>query len=528
MEWINKLKINQKLYLLVSIASIVTLIVGFLGFFYTTKGSNEIKTIYTDKLLSISWLGDLETNTNKILVDNLNLMQPNTQETIAARLADMEEIKKENSKLAEDYAASDLDDYEKERAEKIPDLRKSFWANLNKSTELAKVGKTAQAYTEYKKSIPALNEYRGLLGELLKHNQETADQIYQQNAKDAKLAVTMILVIGLSSLALLIFLGLMITNMITRPIQHAIDSLNVGTDEVSSASIQVSSASQQLAEGTSEQASAIQETSSTLEETSSMVHQNRENTQQAAVLAKQVKQFADKSSAEMAEAMKAMEELKTSSNEIGKIIKVIDEIAFQTNILSLNAAVEAARAGDAGKGFAVVAEEVRNLAQRSAQAAKDTAIIIESNINLSGVTVENSKHIHAAFNEIDQQAKKVSDLLDEISVATNEQAQGVEQINKAVSQMEIVLDSNAQTAEEAAAAAKTLEEQAVNVKNIVNSLVVLVEGAEAIHNQAQRTMSVSASAPKYLKGGQSTPAKSKLQITQKGKSPEDIIPLGDF
>ena len=185
--------------------------------------------------------------------------------------------------------------------------------------------------------------------------------------------------------------------MITRPIKHAIDGLNIGTEEVSAASSQVAAASQQLAEGTTEQAAAIQETSATLEETSSMVHQNRENTQEAASLAKKTKQFAEKSTWDMHHAMAAMEELKGSSNEIGKIIKVIDEIAFQTNILSLNAAVEAARAGDAGKGFAVVAEEVRNLAQRSAQAAKDTTVIIERNIELSGGSVENARHIQSAF-----------------------------------------------------------------------------------------------------------------------------------
>jgi len=252
--------------------------------------------------------------------------------------------------------------------------------------------------------------------------------------------------------------------------------LDDSSREVSVASSQLDSASEKLAEGSTEQAASIQETSSTLEETASMVQQNRENTQQAATLAKQSKDYASKSNIEMQKMMSAMEDLKRSSSEIAKIIKVIDEIAFQTNILSLNAAVEAARAGDAGKGFAVVAEEVRSLAQRSAQAAKDTAVIIESNISMSENGVVLAKEVYKSIGDIDTQSLKVSELLDEISVATDEQSQGVHQINQAISQMEIVLASNAQTAEESAAASKALYGQTLNMNEIIARLNSVVNG----------------------------------------------------
>lgn len=277
---------------------------------------------------------------------------------------------------------------------------------------------------------------------------------------------------------ILIILAVIFT--IIREIVDSMDKitrdLEESSGEVSAASSQLEAAAEKLAEGSTEQAASIQETSSTLEETSSMVQQNRDNTKQAATLAKQSKEYASNSNEEMQRMMTAMDDLKKSSTEIAKIIKVIDEIAFQTNILSLNAAVEAARAGDAGKGFAVVAEEVRSLAQRSAQAAKDTAVIIESNIALSENGSTLAKDVQESISEIDEQSKKVSELLDEISVATDEQSQGVSQINKAISQMEIVLASNAQTAEESSAASKALYSQTINMNEIITRLNTLVKG----------------------------------------------------
>lgn len=302
--------------------------------------------------------------------------------------------------------------------------------------------------------------------------------------------------------------------------------LGESSGEVSSASSQLDAASQKLAEGTSEQAASIQETSSTLEETSSMVQQNRENTKQAAALAKQSKEYAGKSNAEMHRMMSAMEDLKKSSGEIAKIIKVIDEIAFQTNILSLNAAVEAARAGDAGKGFAVVAEEVRSLAQRSAQAAKDTTVIIESNISLSENGSEVAKEVQKSISEIDEQSRKVSELLDEISVATDEQAQGVDQINKAISQMEIVLASNAQTAEESSAASKALYSQTISLNDIISDLNQLVNGVSEKMNYSVSSSShpVVNTPSKTLKGLPSTIKKSPKALS---KSEEQLNKLKD-
>lgn len=248
--------------------------------------------------------------------------------------------------------------------------------------------------------------------------------------------------------------------------------------EVETTSRTISDASQTLAEGNMEQAAAIQETASTLEESSSMVNQNTENTKMAATLAKQAKIATEKGSQEISSMMASMEELKNSSDQIAKIIKVIDEIAFQTNILSLNAAVEAARAGDVGKGFAVVAEEVRNLAQRSAEAARDTAAIIEGNISLSEKGVSASHKTNEALQEINEQVQKVSEIIDEVAIATEEQNQGIGQINKAMSQMSIVTQNNATIADNNASATTSLSEEVHRMKSVVSGLIELINATD--------------------------------------------------
>ncbi|HEX3048742.1 MAG TPA: methyl-accepting chemotaxis protein [Bacillota bacterium] len=279
---------------------------------------------------------------------------------------------------------------------------------------------------------------------------------------------------------LLIFIGIVIAlyfnNSIVRPIRVIAKDLSQITGQVSAASASLSAASQQLSEGSAEQAASIEETSSTLEESVAMIQQTKENTKQAALLSKHVKELSDKGDLEMQELTDSMNELKKSSAQIAKIIKVIDEIAFQTNILALNAAIEAARAGESGAGFAVVAEEVRNLAQRSALAAKDTALIIESNIELSekGMTV--TETVKNSLMDITIQAKKVSELMEEITAASGEQSQGVEQVNQAILQMEGIVQQNTSSAEENAAAANELNNQSQNILEIVEQLSFILTG----------------------------------------------------
>jgi len=262
-------------------------------------------------------------------------------------------------------------------------------------------------------------------------------------------------------------------NKILRSLAH---SLHDGSTQVTQAAGQISSSSQFLAERAGEQAASLEESSASLEEMASMIQRNSENSAKATDLAKQARTAADQGVSDMETMSVAMQAIKSSSDDIAKIIKTIDEIAFQTNILALNAAVEAARAGESGMGFAVVAEEVRNLAQRSAQAAKETAGKIEGAITKTAQGVDVSSKVAAALQEIVAKVRQVDELVAQVASASREQAQGITQINTAVGQMDKVTQSNAATAEESAAAAEELNAQAETMKSSVGELLDLVGG----------------------------------------------------
>jgi methyl-accepting chemotaxis protein len=318
-----------------------------------------------------------------------------------------------------------------------------------------------------------------LLNKLVEINTTIADEaVKTANATVSRSSIIMItsLVVGVCVAG---FLGIFLSMGISRPINRIINGLTEGAEQVSSAAGQVSSASQSLAEGATEQAAGLEETSSSLEEMSSMTKQNADNAQQANTLAAEAKKAANDGSEAMTRMDDAIKDIQKSSDETAKIIKVIDEIAFQTNLLALNAAVEAARAGEAGKGFAVVAEEVRNLAMRSAEAAKNTSNLIEQSVNNSRNGVQICGEVKKSLDEIVGSIGKTTALVGEIAAASNEQAQGVDQINTAVSQMDKVTQQNAANAEESASASEELSAQAESMAQIVDELVALVNGSSA-------------------------------------------------
>lgn len=263
---------------------------------------------------------------------------------------------------------------------------------------------------------------------------------------------------------------------VNRMLTMSIGELSRSAQEVAGAAGQVAASSQSLAQGASEQAASLEETSASSEEVNSMAARNTENTQSAAALMDDAAKKVNDTIRALGGMVAAMGEIGASSDKIAKIIKVIDEIAFQTNILALNAAVEAARAGEAGMGFAVVADEVRNLAQRCAQAARDTAALIEDSIMKSREGRAKVDEMAQSVQAIAESAGKVKVLVDEISTSSQEQERGIGQITKAINQMDRVTQTTASSAEEGASASEELTAQSDAMKEIVAGLTALIHG----------------------------------------------------
>ncbi len=261
-------------------------------------------------------------------------------------------------------------------------------------------------------------------------------------------------------------------NQCLDELEMALGQVAVSTAQVSAAAGQISSGSQALSQSAAEQASSIEEISSSLLEMLTMTKQNASNAKEARILSEGTRQASDKGMESMKQLSAAMNDIKASADATAKIVKSIDEIAFQTNLLALNAAVEAARAGDAGKGFAVVAEEVRNLAIRSAEAAKNTADMIEASVKnaVDGVTV--NQEVLKNLGEINTQVNKVNEMMAEIAAASDQQNQGINQINKAVEQMNQVTQQVAANAEESASASEELSSQATEMQTMVEAFKI--------------------------------------------------------
>lgn len=306
--------------------------------------------------------------------------------------------------------------------------------------------------------------------DLLAESQQRADAL--SIASRWTVAVAMMFVLGISIVVVFVL------RMVNASLRAAINELSEGAGQVASAANQISSSSQALAQGASEQAASLEETSASSEEINSMARKNAENSQAANGLVTQSQQKFNETNHSLESMVTAMSDIKTSSDKVAKIIKVIDEIAFQTNILALNAAVEAARAGEAGMGFAVVADEVRNLAQRCAQAAKDTAALIEESIVKSNDGKIKVDQVAIAIRAITEESVRVKTLVDEVSLGSQEQTRGIEEVAKALTQMEQVTQQSAASAEESAAAAEELTAQAGALMEVVRQLISMVDGRQ--------------------------------------------------
>ena len=425
------------------------------------------------------------------------------------------------------------------RSAMVPSMEevfKQFDAMLTMANEANAVMAAAQEHMlgPVTQTQRAANE---LLDKIVQINRDLAHNGVEHSQTQAGVLKTVSLAAAIIGVVAAMALGVLITRGINRNLTRIATQLGEGADQVNDAAAQVASASQQLAAGASEQASSLEETSSALEQMAAMTRTNAENSRKANELATHARQNADQGETTMGQLGTAMTAINESSGQISKIIKVIEEIAFQTNLLALNAAVEAARAGEHGKGFAVVAEEVRNLAQRCAGAAKDTTNLIEGSVNRAREGTAVAETAAKALQAIVGDVGHVAELLHGITKASDEQAQGVEQINTAVSQMDKVTQQNAAGAEEAASAAEQLSSQSETVKGMVRELVAMVNGARG--GDAAGPVTGAAPAKKLRRALQraranherdesTSPARTKADFSSAADQPSSEANLQDF
>jgi len=415
----------------------------------------------------------------------------------------------ENLKLGKEGYAFILD--REGYAIAYPDKSKLFKLNLRDTDFgkeiLSKKNGTMEYVWEGKKRFSSFQEYPQMQWVIVSSALKE-DILSSVNEMRNQFIIMSIVITGIA-----LGTALLMSLRIARPIRGVVKGLTEGADQVSSASEQISRASQQVAQGANEQASGIEETSSSLEEIASMTKQSSNNAQEARIIGNEVGQIIKNVQSHMDQMGRAIAETTALSEETSKIIKTIDEIAFQTNLLALNAAVEAARAGEAGAGFSVVASEVRNLAMKALEAAKNTSHLIENTIKAVKKGNDLAQSTRVAFEEITTVAERHVKLTDEIAAASQEQAQGIEQVSATVAQMNRVTQSNAANAEESASASEELSAQVEQVNGMIQDLLAVVGGSNGAHNGASR---VSEKAKQMMGRLQQTTANPLLHVDQEG------------
>ncbi len=502
MKWFNNLKIGTKLVATFIIVALLAGVVGIVGIINIKKVDKNYTELYENFGIATADIGRASTDFNSIRAVTRDILLSNNTEEKKNYSNQIKELDKDvQINLKEMFNSLQTEQGQKTYA--------SLNENLNKYNEIrdrvinmAIAGQNEQAITLfYNEASEPAKLAKQYIDELFDLKESGGVEREEQYSRDTNATVYIMVTVVILAVIAAVLLGIFMSRKISIPVNRLViaaekiadgdlnvdikenskdeigllaeafkkmsDNLNSVISNISSAAEQVSSGSRQvsdssvaLSQGATEQASSIEELTASLEEISAQTRLNAENATQASSLAGNVKTIALKGNKHMKEMLNAMDEINDSSSSISKIIKVIDEIAFQTNILALNAAVEAARAGQHGKGFAVVAEEVRNLAARSANAAKETTDMIEGSIRKVEDGTKIANETAEALGLIVEGVAKAADLVGNIAEASNEQASGIEQINQGIMQVSQVIQANSATSEESAAASEELSSQA--------------------------------------------------------------------
>ncbi|PMQ16800.1 methyl-accepting chemotaxis protein [Janthinobacterium sp. AD80] len=399
---------------------------------------------------------------------------------------------------------------EKELFRLVSEQRKVYLDSRAQVSKLKADGHEAEAEQAFQNIfVPGSTKYLKVVNDMLQHQRASIDATAREIDDVASTSRNLLLTLAALALAFGVVCAWVLTMGIVRPLRTAVEIarkvadgdltaqidasakdetgqlllalkdmntslLNIvsevrsGTDSIATSSTQIAAGNQDLSSRTEEQAGSLEETASSMEELTSTVKQNADNARQANQLAASAAQVAVKGGDVVAQVVGTMESINASSNKIVDIISVIDGIAFQTNILALNAAVEAARAGEQGRGFAVVASEVRNLAQRSASAAKEIKTLIGASVEQVNAGSMLVAQAGSTMNDIVDSVQRVSDIITEITAASSEQSVGIDEINRAIGQMDAVTQQNAALVEESAAAAESMQHQAHSLAQVVS------------------------------------------------------------
>ncbi len=527
MKWFYNMKIGVKLIAGFLIVALIAGAIGLIGIVNIRTIDNLDTKLYQTMTAP---LGELV-----IIVDSFQRMRGNVKDIILAdneaEILDYENlIKDRNAEFAKN-----LESYQKtlftEEGQKLTadifEKKRQYDGLVTEIIKSVRDNNKAQAIALNKGEGDKLRkEIEQAYERLMEIKVATAKQTSDGNTKTANTATMQMIIILAAGMAVSIFLGIFISSSIKKPLNKlvavskriadgdldvtvdihtkdevgvlaqaframtenmndAMSNINTASEQVASGARQVSDSSMALSQGATEQASSIEELTASIEEISTQTKQNANNANQANELAENAKVNAMQGNSQMKDMLKAMDEINDSSSNINKIIKVIDEIAFQTNILALNAAVEAARAGQHGKGFAVVAEEVRNLAARSANAAKETTDMIEGSIKKVEGGTKIANETAQALGRIVEGVAKVANLVSDIAIASNEQAASISQINQGIMQVSQVVQSNSSTSEEGAAASEELSSQAELLKEQVSRFKLKKTGHSSVRDMEE-------------------------------------------
>ncbi|GAA0178787.1 methyl-accepting chemotaxis protein [Clostridium sediminicola] len=510
----NSLKIRTKLTVAFLMVSILAVIVGVVGLYNMSKSHKEAVKIYEHRLIPIKELSTINLNLLRIRSNNIYMLYDNEDlEKLEQREKENIEWINKNKVLLENYKKLPLSDNEEELLSNFERDILPYIAMREKFEKYIKDGNELQALRVASEYASIRENVEEDIQNLIEESNLQAELLLQDIDDNYRNSIILMITIIVLGVMLAGALGLYFANKIGKPIKEilvAADNIAEGnldvdlevkskdeigemaiafnnmtenlnkviinidsaSEQVAAGAGQVSDSSTSLSQGATEQASSIEELTASIEEIYAQTKQNAKNSNNAKEIAEKAKEYAVEGNNQMQEMVIAMGEINDSSNSISKIIKVIDEIAFQTNILALNAAVEAARAGQHGRGFAVVAEEVRNLAARSANAAKETTDMIEGSIkNVErGTNIANSTAV--ALGKIVNGISEAATLVGNIAVASNEQAIGVEQVNKGINQIADVVQTTSATSEETAAASEELSSQAEMLKSQVRTFKI--------------------------------------------------------